>query len=299
MLAGLVAIALTICHVGSSEANEPGCRLLDRLAYYPVIVEGEVLGVTPQYSMVGAASYWTLLEFRSTSYFRGGGPDTIHVQLRWINTDTLATFIDTRMLVVPRAGDAAILWISGNEYDALPSSLYPECEGMGTKPLFAELTSDLQVWPIIADSLPALSCSLDEGRKLIASAVDSSSIDTQIQSATGVVLGRYQDHAPFRRSSETYMTIRIASMPKGEAPSDSLVSIRIATKPPSQCHKTMALYPLMGPDSSGAFRPVHRNWPCFPVVDGQVIIGHRIVSGKPIDCLAPIGVLVEKVVETR
>jgi len=299
MLAGLVAIALTMCQFGSSEANEPGRRLLDRLAYYPVIVQGEVLRVTPQYSMVGAASYWTLLEFRSTSYLRGGGPDTIHVQLRWINADSLATFIDGRMLVVPRAGDSAILWISGNEYDALPSSLYPECEGMGAKPLFAELTSDLQVWPIIADSLPVLGCSLTEGRRLITSAVDSASIDIQIKSATHIVLGRWQDHAPFRRSSEVYMTVSVVGMPKGDTRSDSLVSIRFATKPPRQCYKTIALYPLVGPDSSGAFRPVHWNWPCFPVIDGQVIIGHRMVSGKSIDCLAPVVAPLDDVVQTR
>jgi hypothetical protein len=35
------------------------------------------------------------------------------------------------------------------------------------------------------------------------------------------------------------------------------------------------------------------------VVEEEVIFDYRMISGKPIDCLAPVGALLEDVVETR
>ena len=109
--------------------------VMNNIGFHPVIIEGDVLAVEPR-----PASYDTFLILDARSYLHGSGPDTVRIELRWINDGVLSTTQeDGRPLPVPEVGDRGIFWIGRQ---AMELSMIP-----------ARLTCGCQIWEIENDSL--------------------------------------------------------------------------------------------------------------------------------------------------
>lgn len=252
--------------------------VLNLIGFHPVILEGEVLAVEPR-----PASYDTFLILRARSYLHGSGPDTVRIELNWINNEVMCTEVNGRMLPVPVVGDQGIFWIGRQ---AMELAMIP-----------ARLTCDCQIWEIENDSLQVLRLSLDEGRRLIRQAASEASLAAQLPLASNVVVGRLvhstelpqpprQPCDDVRPVEGTCFQLLAEEVLKGPPLPDTLITV-VA---PSRNAKTwqQGVYLLTRSDSLGRFRPIHPDWSYFPAADGKYVVGFQLVSREPVDCLVPI-----------
>lgn len=270
---GIPALIFAFAFLATLPHFDSGPRVfLNDVGFKPVIVEAEVLAVEPR-----ADSRSTRLALRAETYLQGAGPDTVRIELRWINALGICTRTSNgHVLSVPRVGDRGIFWIGRQANDRGPT--------------LAGLSSDGQIWKTENDSLPSVGWSLEEGKRAIREAVGGASLAAQLRIASHVVKGRlisWQScNETVRPADPTCIQVRAEEVLRGSRLADTLITVLV----PANNIKAWrnGLYLLNGPDSLGRFHPVHPKWSFVPTEDGKFVAGYKLVSDIPIDHVVPV-----------
>ena len=130
---------------------------------------------------------------------------------------------------------------------------------------------------------------MDEGRRLIREAAGEASLAAQLPLASSVIVGRLMSNQAcdeVRPTGEVCFQLLAEEVLKGPPLADTLITVVAPSK--SAKIWQQGVYLLTRPDSRARFRPVHPDWSYFPAVDDKYVVGFRLVSRDPVDCLMPI-----------